>query len=146
MYVGVISLRNLLNKLYIICLLWYDILDSKDKLSNLFKKSSYALMWHYTGRNKFVMSSQFLCHIKAGWFLTTNCLFVWNVIFCRIIITPLYMCATQTTLNRLKQPKNFYSVHDFYMCSFLGRLDMNNLCSFYKQFAAELVCLIKPNV
>ena len=25
-------------------------------------------------------------------------------------ITPLYMCATQTTLNRLKQPKNFYRV------------------------------------
>ena len=41
----------------------------------------------------------------------TNCLFVWNVIFYRIIITPLYMCATQTTLNRLKQPKNFYSVY-----------------------------------
>ena len=31
-------------------------------------------------------------------------------IFCRIIITPLYMCVTQTTLNRLKQPKSFYSV------------------------------------
>ena len=31
-------------------------------------------------------------------------------IFCRIIITPLYMCVTQTTLNRLKQPKHFYSV------------------------------------
>ena len=30
--------------------------------------------------------------------------------FFRIIITPLYMCTTQATLNRLKQPKNFYSV------------------------------------
>ena len=29
---------------------------------------------------------------------------------CDIIYTPLYMCATQTTLNRLKQPKNLYSV------------------------------------
>ena len=45
MYVGVMlkyQLRNLLNKLYIISLLWYDILDSKDKLSNLFKKLSYV--------------------------------------------------------------------------------------------------------
>ena len=32
------------------------------------------------------------------------------MILYRIIITPLYMCATQTTLYRLKQPKNFYSV------------------------------------
>ena len=39
--------RNLLNKLYVIIMLWYDILDNKNKLSNLFKKSSYALMWHY---------------------------------------------------------------------------------------------------
>ena len=44
-----------------------------------------------------------VCHIKAGW------LFVWNVIFYRIFITPLYMFATQTTLNRLKQPKDIYS-------------------------------------
>ena len=33
---------------------------------------------------------------------------------CRIIITPLYRCATQTTLNRLKQPKNFYSEEHTY--------------------------------
>ena len=85
-----ISLSNLLNKLYIISLLWYDILDNKDKLSNLFKKSSYVLMCHYVGRNKFVTShpnflNKFglhlygICHIKAGWFLT----FCWtNSLIC----------------------------------------------------------------
>ena len=29
------SLRNLFNKLFVISLLWYDILDGNDKLSNL---------------------------------------------------------------------------------------------------------------
>ena len=82
-------------------------------------------MGHYIGRNKFAMSHpKFLskllnlfliyivCHIKAGWFLKfcwKNCLFVWNVIFYRIITTPPYICATQIALNRLKLPKNFYS-------------------------------------
>ena len=33
-----------------------DYTDSTDKLNNLFKKSNYALMRHYIGRNKFVMS------------------------------------------------------------------------------------------
>ena len=32
------------------------------------------------------------------------------MIFYRTILTSLYACATQTTLNRLKQPKIFYSV------------------------------------
>ena len=83
------------------------------------------MLWcvHYVGRNKLVMSHPnfldkllnlahiyIVCHIKVLTF-KTNRLFFWNVIFYRTIITPLYMCGTQTILNRLKQPKHFYSVY-----------------------------------
>ena len=39
------------------------------------------------------------------------------MIFYRIIITPLHVCATQATLNRLKQPKNFVQCkHSDHFC------------------------------
>ena len=56
-------------------------------------------MSHQSRLTSYILLNQLLIFI----------LFVWNVIFYRVTITPLYMCATQTTLNRLKQPKNFYS-------------------------------------
>ena len=93
---------------------------SKDKLSNLFKKSSYVLMWHYVGRNRFVnyITSQFLEHIAqfgihylyrmshqtrlVSYILLNKLLTCLNVIFYRIIIIPLYMCATQVKTRSLQ--------------------------------------------
>ena len=81
MYVGVLLKENLFKKLYVINLLWYEILQSKDKLSDLFKKSSYAKFDVTLHSNEQIcnVTSQILeqitqfvyvvCHIKQANFL-----------------------------------------------------------------------------
>ena len=97
--------EKLLNKVFIISFLWYGILES-----NLFKKSSYALMWHYKEQICNV-TSQFLeqiaqfgshyvvCHIQGrlSTFCWTNCLFGWMWYF---IEFSLLLC----TCVQLRQP------------------------------------------
>ena len=94
-YVEVMLKYHQVNKLYIISLFWCDTLDSKEEetkfnVISLLNLVHINFVWYMSHQSRLI---SYIC-----W---TNC-YLFEMWY--FIITPLYRCATQTTLNRLKQP------------------------------------------